>query len=89
MPEVPEIAMSPIVDPEKKKALCARLTRIEGQLRGEQHLIQSHAECKKGAQQMPALRKALDKFFFATVGCMIEQADQSPQDGAAMLTKFA
>jgi len=81
--------MSRIADPEKKKALCARLARIEGQLRGLQKLIDTDADCEKIAQQMAASRKALDKAFFAMVGCMIEQGDQSPEHVADMLTKFA
>ncbi|MFM7000101.1 MAG: metal-sensitive transcriptional regulator [Limnohabitans sp.] len=81
--------MSRIVDHEKKKALCARLARIEGQLRGLQRLIEGDAECEKIAQQMAASRKALDKAFFSMVGCMIEQGDQSAEQVAEMLTKFA
>ena len=84
-----KISMSLIADPEKKKALCARLARIEGQLRGLQKLIETDADCEKIAQQMAASRKALDKSFFAMVGCMIEQGDQSAEHVAAMLTKFA
>jgi len=81
--------MSRIVDAEKKKALCARLARIEGQLRGLQKLIETDADCEKVAQQMAAARKALDKSFFSMVGCMIEQGDQSADQVAQMLTKFA
>jgi DNA-binding FrmR family transcriptional regulator len=84
-----KIVMSRIADPEKKKALCARLARIEGQLRGLQKLIETDADCEKIAQQMAASRKALDKSFFAMVGCMIEQGDQSAEHVAALLTKFA
>ncbi len=81
--------MSRLADPEKKKALCARLARIEGQLRGLQKLIDSDDECDKIALQMAASRKALDKAFFSMVGCMIEQGDQSAEHVAEMLTKFA
>jgi DNA-binding FrmR family transcriptional regulator len=81
--------MSKITDAEKKKALCARLARIEGQLRGLQKLIDSDADCEKVAQQMAAARKALDKSFFSMVGCMIEQGDQSAERVAQILTKFA
>ncbi|MCI4441277.1 metal-sensitive transcriptional regulator, partial [Tibeticola sp.] len=49
--------MSRIVDAEKKKALCARLARIEGQLRGVQKLIETDADCEKIAQQLAAARK--------------------------------
>jgi len=38
---------------------------------------------------MSSSLKALDKSFFAMVGCMIEQGDQSAEHVAAMLTKFA
>lgn len=81
--------MSRIVDAEKKKALRARLARIEGQLRGLQKLIDSDADCEKIAQQLAAARKALDKSFFSMVGCMIEQGDQPAEQIAEMLTKFA
>jgi DNA-binding FrmR family transcriptional regulator len=86
---LPETPMSRIVDPEKKKALRTRLARVEGQLRGLQRLIDSDADCEKIAQQMAAARKALDKSFFAMVGCMIEQGDQRAEHIAQMLTKFA
>ena len=84
-----ETCMSRIVNAEKKKNLCARLARIEGQVRGLQKLIEADADCEKIAQQMAAARKALDKSFFSMVGCMIEQGDQSPERVAEMLTKFA
>jgi len=86
---IPGTIMSRIVDAAKKKALCARLARIEGQVRGLQKLIDSDADCEKIAQQMAAARKALDKSFFSMVGCMIEQGDQSPEHVSEMLTKFA
>ena len=57
--------MSRLVDIDKKKALCARLARVEGQLRGLQKLIDEDADCEKIAQQMAAARKALDKSFFS------------------------
>lgn len=60
--------MSQILDREKKKLLCARLSRIEGQVRGLQRLIDEGADCEKVAQQMAAARKALDKAFFCHGG---------------------
>ena len=50
--------MSRLADPEKKKALCARLARIEGQLRGLHKLIESDADFQKIAQQIAAAPKA-------------------------------
>ena len=81
--------MSRLANIDKKKALRARLARVEGQLRGVQRLIDSDADCEKIAQQLAAARKALDKSFFIMVGCMIEQGDLSGDHVAAMLAKFA
>jgi DNA-binding FrmR family transcriptional regulator len=81
--------MSQLVDPGKKKALQARLARVEGQIRGVQRLIDEGAECEKIAQQLSAARKALDKSFFTMVGCMIEQGGLPGEHVAEMLAKFA
>ena len=84
--------MSRIADPEKKKALCARLARIEGQIRGLQKLIDSDADCEKVAQQMAASRKALDKALQTERGTVPERnvdGEQSAEHVAEMLTKFA
>jgi CsoR family transcriptional regulator, copper-sensing transcriptional repressor len=81
--------MSKLIDPEKKKAVRARLARVEGQLRGVQRLIDEDADCEKVAQQLSAARKALDKSFFAMVACVIEQGEMSAEEVAAMLIKFA
>ncbi len=67
--------MSKLRDSDKKTALIMRLRRVEGQLRGVQKLIDEEADCEKIAQQLAASRKALDKTFFAMVGCIIEQED--------------
>lgn len=80
--------MSYLADPDKKKALCARLARAEGQLRGVQRLIEADADCEKIAGQLAAARKALDKSFFTMMGCMIEQDNFSGEQVAAMLAKF-
>ncbi|HSV54850.1 MAG TPA: metal-sensing transcriptional repressor [Burkholderiaceae bacterium] len=81
--------MSRLATPEKKKSLCARLARVEGQLRGVQRLIDGDADCEKIAQQLAAARKALDKSFFTMVACMIEQGDLPADHVADMLAKFA
>ncbi len=81
--------MPQLANPTRKKALCDRLARIEGQLRGVQRLIESDADCEKIAQQLSAARKALDKSFFSMVGCMIEQGDLPSDQVADMLSKFA
>jgi DNA-binding FrmR family transcriptional regulator len=81
--------MSKLMSVEKKAAIRARLARVEGQLRGLQRLIDEDADCEKVAQQLSAARRALDKSFFAMVACIIEEGEMSPEDVAAMLTKFA
>lgn len=80
--------MSQLVDPESKTAMCARLARIEGQLRGVQRLIEGEADCEKIAQQLAASRKALDKAFFTMVGCMIAQGDLPGDHVADMLARY-
>ena len=89
--------MSKLNDVDKKRALILRLKRVEGQLRGVQNLIETEADCEKIAQQLAASRKALDKSFFAMVGCILEQEDfgkfkTSAKRGeyiAQMLARFA
>ncbi len=58
---------------ERRKSLVTRLRRIEGQVRALQTLITSSDDCEKVAQQLAAARKALDRCFFETVACMMEQ----------------
>lgn len=81
--------MSTVNDPERNRALVLRLKRVEGQLRGVQKLIDEDADCEKVSQQLAAARKALDKTFFAMVGCVIAQGDVPADDVADMLSRFA
>ncbi len=81
--------MTTVHDPERKRALLLRLRRVEGQLRGIQKLIDEGADCEKVAQQLAAARKALDKTFFALVGCVIAQGDVPADDVADMLSRFS
>ncbi len=81
--------MPTLNDPAKKHAICARLARVEGQLRGVQRAIKEEHSCELIAQQLSAARKALDKAFFTMVACAIEQGDIPSDKVAAMLAKFA
>jgi CsoR family transcriptional regulator, copper-sensing transcriptional repressor len=81
--------MARLIDPEKKRALRARLARVEGQLRGIQSMLDAEADCEKLAQQLSASRKALDKAFFTMVACAIEQGDLPADHVADMLAKYA
>jgi CsoR family transcriptional regulator, copper-sensing transcriptional repressor len=81
--------MAKLSDPEDKKKLSARLAKVEGQLRGLQSMIEREADCEKIAQQLSASRKALDKAFFAMMGCMIEQGNPPTKRVTEMLTKLS
>ncbi len=56
----------------QRKALLARLARIEGQIRGIRRMIEEDADCEAVAQQLAASRKALNKAFFEMMACAIE-----------------
>ena len=81
--------MTTVHDQERKRSLVLRLKRVEGQLRGIQKLLEEEADCEKVAQQLAAARKALDKTFFAMVGCVIAQGDVPADDVADMLSRFS
>jgi DNA-binding FrmR family transcriptional regulator len=79
--------------------LVLRLKRVEGQLRGVQHMIESNEDCEAIAQQLSAARKALDKAFYELLACAIEHPQFSTAKGekqearvqriARALAKFA
>ena len=58
-------------DPEAKKAMDARLARIEGQVRAVRRMISEDEPCESIAQQLSAARRALDRAFYEMVSCMI------------------
>ena len=58
-------------DPEAKKAMDARLARIEGQVRALRRMVSTDEPCESIAQQLSAARKALDRAFYEMVSCMI------------------
>ena len=60
-------------DPDAKKAMDARLARIEGQVRAVRRMIDQDEACDNIAQQLAAARKALDRAFYEMVSCMIRQ----------------
>jgi DNA-binding FrmR family transcriptional regulator len=65
-------------DVEAKKAMDARLARVEGQVRAVRRMIGADEPCEDIAQQLAAARKALDRAFYEMVSCMIRQ---EPPDG--------
>jgi CsoR family transcriptional regulator, copper-sensing transcriptional repressor len=68
-------------DPAAKKAMNARLARIEGQVRAVQRMIVEDMPCEDIAQQLAAARKALDRAFYEMVSCMIRQEPPSGRQG--------
>lgn len=58
-------------DPEAKKAMDARLARVEGQVRAVRRMIGADESCENIAQQLAAARKALDRAFYEMVSCII------------------
>jgi DNA-binding FrmR family transcriptional regulator len=73
-------------DPEDKKAIEARLARVEGQVRGVRRMIGEDQPCEDIALQLAAARKALDRVFYEMVSCMIRAESKG---GAAARTERA
>jgi CsoR family transcriptional regulator, copper-sensing transcriptional repressor len=71
------------------RALTARLHRAEGQVRAVARLIEAGEPCEAVAQQLTAARRALDRAFFALVGCAVEHGEVAPDEVAALLAKYA
>jgi len=84
-------------DPEAKKAIEARLARVEGQVRGLRRMIAADQSCEDIALQLAAARKALDRVFYEMVSCMIRSEaptgatarNQRAKKVAELLTRFA
>lgn len=77
----------------QKKALLARLARIEGQVRGVRRMIEEDADCEAVAQQLAASRKALDRAFYEMMACAIEHevdpGQQLPAESKEKLSDLA
>jgi len=83
-------------DPETKKAMDARLARVEGQVRAVRRMIGADESCENIAQQLAAARKALDRAFYEMVSCIIrhepaggsQARDEHAGRVAELLTRF-
>ncbi len=73
--------MSVLTDQTSRTDILNRLKRAEGQLRGVQRMIDEGEPCLKVAQQLSAVRKALDSTFVRMTVCYIEQELDSRMDG--------
>ena len=74
---------------EDMRALTSRLRRAEGQVRAVARLIEEGEPCDVVAQQLTAARRALDRTFFAMVGCAVQHGQIAPEDVSNMLGKYA
>lgn len=81
--------MTKLHDEKEKKALRARLARIEGQLRGLQRSLDLETDYELMAQQLSEARKALDKAFFVLIGCAIAQDEATREQALTLLHKYA
>ena len=80
-------------DPVAKKAIDARLARVEGQIRAVRRMIDEDRSCEDLAVQLTAARKALDRAFYEMVSCMISSAAGARRgragQAAKLLARFA
>ena len=65
--------MSSLTHEASRTDILNRLKRAEGQLRGVQRMIEEGDTCLKVAQQLSAVRKALDSTFVRMTVCYIGQ----------------
>ena len=65
--------MSVLKDEASRTDLLNRLRRAEGQLRGIQRMIEEGEDCMHIAQQISAVRKALDSAYVRMTVCFMEQ----------------
>jgi DNA-binding FrmR family transcriptional regulator len=81
--------MDPIMqDAEAKKAIDARLARIEGQVHAVRRMIEEGRTCESIAQQLSASRRALDRAFYEMVSCMIKHEPAGADKAAELLARF-
>jgi len=77
----------------ERKAMEARLARVEGQVRALRRMVERGESCENIAQQLAAARRALDRAFYEMVACMIREQAAGRRRGAArvaeLLVRFA
>jgi DNA-binding FrmR family transcriptional regulator len=57
---------------EHKRGVVLRLKRAEGQIRGVLRMIENEDPCDAIAQQLAAVRNALDRAFFEMMACTLQ-----------------
>jgi CsoR family transcriptional regulator, copper-sensing transcriptional repressor len=69
--------MASLDNPTARADIVNRLKRAEGQLRGVQRMVEEGESCVKVAQQLSAVRKALDSTYVRMTVCLVEQEVQA------------
>lgn len=71
---------------DNQRDVVNRLKRIEGQVRGLIDMVERDRGCEEVAQQMAAVRKAMDKAFYRMMACAVMEAvSASDSEVAAFL----
>jgi CsoR family transcriptional regulator, copper-sensing transcriptional repressor len=65
--------MASLDNPAARADIVNRLKRAEGQLRGVQRMVEEGETCAKVAQQLSAVRKALDSTYVRMTVCLVQQ----------------
>jgi len=65
--------MTVLKDEASRTDLLNRLRRAEGQLRGIQRMVEEGEDCMQIAQQISAVRRALDSAYVRMTVCFMEQ----------------
>jgi DNA-binding FrmR family transcriptional regulator len=73
--------MASLDNPTARADIVNRLKRAEGQLRGVQRMVEEGETCVKVAQQLSAVRKALDSTYVRMTVCLVEQEVKSRLGG--------
>jgi CsoR family transcriptional regulator, copper-sensing transcriptional repressor len=75
--------MASLDNPDARSDIVKRVRRAEGQLRGVQRMVEEGESCVKVAQQLSAVRKALDSTYVRMTVCLVQQEVQSRLGGDA------
>jgi DNA-binding FrmR family transcriptional regulator len=92
MPNTPATRNSvskPPLSEADRRTLIARLRRAEGQVRAVARQVEEAHDCEAIAQQLTAARRALDRSFYALVGCALQHGQIEPDEVSALLAKYA
>ena len=73
--------MASLDNPAARADILNRLKRAEGQLRGVQRMVEEGEACVAVAQQLSAVRKALDSTYVRMTVCLVQQEIESRLGG--------